>query len=80
MTKHLKVEYNSIVLFDGEVDEVVWSDGAGGVNVTGKLKRQGGGGMPSFLEKLAATSRQKTEAIADDHRAEIQSDATVFAE
>lgn len=58
--KHLKVEYTgtggTVILFDGDVDEVVWSDGVTGVTVSGKVKRAGGGS--NFLEKLAAATKK----------------------
>ena len=76
--KHLKVEYNGVVLFDGEVDEVVWSDGASGVNVSGKFKRperQGGGGnAASFFEKIAAASKAKTAEAVELGRADLNSE------
>lgn len=73
--KHLKVEYNDVVLFDGEVDEVVWSDGASGVNVSGKFKRQGGAGNAAgFFEKIAAASKAKTAEAVELGRADLNSE------
>lgn len=57
--KHLKVEYNGIVLFDGDVEEVNWSDSTNGVTVTGKVRSGGGGG--GLLDILTAASRRSTE-------------------
>lgn len=72
--KHLRVEYNDVILFDGDVDEVVWSDGAAGVSVTGKIKRQAGGaGAGSFFEKLAAASKAKTADAVEKGHAELNS-------
>lgn len=56
----LKIEYNGMTLFDGEVSELQWSDGAGGVTVHGKV----GGQKPSgagILEMITNASKQKTE-------------------
>jgi hypothetical protein len=73
--KHLKVEYktdagNSIVLFDGEVNEVVWSDGPGGIRVEGK-NGTGGGGMGGLLDLLTGGSKARTEAVVEEKRASL---------
>ena len=46
--KHLRIEYtteggNKIVLFNGEVAEVIWSDSAAGVRVEGKTQAAAAG-------------------------------------
>lgn len=71
--KHLKVEYKteagqSIVLFDGEVNEVVWSDGPNGIKVEGKTGTAGGG-MGSLLDLLTGGSKARTEAVIEEKRA-----------
>lgn len=68
--KHLKIEYNNIVLFDGDVDEVNWSDGPNGVTVTGKIKGSGGAGG-GFLDLLTAASRRQNESVIAQKRAEL---------
>lgn len=73
--KHLKVEYKteagqSIVLFDGEVNEVVWSDGPNGIKVEGKTGTAGGG-MGSLLDLLTGGSKARTEAIVEEKRASL---------
>lgn len=35
--KYLKIEYNGIVLFDGDVEEVMWSESRDGVQVQGRV-------------------------------------------
>lgn len=62
--KHLRVEYSTdggqpVVLFDGDVDEISWSDGANGVSVSGKMRRQGGARGPSLMDVLASASNKK---------------------
>lgn len=70
MLKHLKVEYNGIVLFDGDVEELQWHDGPNGVSVVGKAKRTASGAPVSdFLEKLVGASKQNTHAAVEDKRA-----------
>lgn len=73
--KHLRVEYNGIVLFDGNVDEVSWNDSDNGVTVTGKMRRAGaqGGGAGGFLEMLTNASRQRTQNVVAEKRAGIAS-------
>jgi hypothetical protein len=71
--KHLKIEYKteagqSIVLFDGEVNEVVWSDGPNGIKVEGKTGT-GGGGMGSLIDLLTGNSKARTEAIVEEKKA-----------
>lgn len=59
--KHLRVEYNGITLFDGEVDEVNWTDGSTGVTVNGRIRRPGSSGSAAggFLDMLAAAAGKK---------------------
>ena len=75
--KHLKIQYNDTVLFDGEVEEIVWSDGSAGVSVNGKLKRSkpSGGSGAGIFEKLAAASKQKTADAVSPGRAELNSES-----
>lgn len=54
--KHLKIEYTTeggsrIVLFDGEVAEVNWSDGSGTVRVEGRTSAAASSGL-NLLEML----------------------------
>lgn len=37
--KRLTITYNGIPLFDGDVDEMAWTDTTQGVTVQGKIKR-----------------------------------------
>ena len=71
--KQLRVEYNGIVLFDGQVDEVSWSDSDSGVTVTGKMRRAGGGGggAAGLLELLTSGRQRQTESVVADKRAEL---------
>lgn len=77
--KHLKVKYttdsgNSIVLFDGEVNEVVWSDGPNGIRVEGKTAASGGG--LNLLEMLTGASKAKTESVIEDKKSAIEAEKT----
>lgn len=59
--KHLRITYGDLTLFDGDVEEINWTENANGVAVTGKTGRPAasGGGL---LELLAAgANRRKAE-------------------
>lgn len=64
--KHLRVEYNGIVLFDAGVDEVNWTDGPNGIQVSGKYGKQaqpqqGSGLAGSLAEILTSASKKQTQ-------------------
>lgn len=81
--KHVKVEYRTapdaepVVLFDGDVDEVQWSDGPGGFSVSGKMRKQSGGGAGGFLEKLAASRKAQTAEMVSEKREQLNNEAAV---
>lgn len=67
--RNLKIEYRGMVLFDGEISELQWSDGEGGVTVHGKLaqsvRKQSGANL---LEMIAGASKKKTELMVEQKR------------
>lgn len=76
--KNLKVEYNGVVLFDGEVDEVIWNDGPSGVAVTGKFARvanAGSGVAGGLMEFLTAASKKQTEAKIEEKKSALAAEA-----
>ena len=76
--KHLRVEYNGIVLFDGGVDEVDWRDGPGGISVTGKFGKPagaGGGVAGGLMDLLTAASKKQTEAKIEEKKASLSVDS-----
>ena len=70
MGKRLLIVWDGKTLHDDEVDEIVWSDGAGGVSVQGKVKRPGGGGGAGkgLLEMLTENRRQAMEKEIAERR------------
>lgn len=76
--KNLKIEYNGMVLFDGDVEEFQWNDGPNAVSVAGKLKKQAATNqVGGFLEKLVGASKAQTHAAVEEKRssyAEEQAD------
>lgn len=80
--KHLKIEYTTesgskITLFDDEVAEVTWSDGNGVVRVEGKTQAASGG--LNLLEMLTGGSKARTEAAAEEKRAEYEAEKKATA-
>lgn len=71
--KKLKIEYNNVILFDGEVDEIMWSDGPAGVSISGKHKKtvKQGGGANGLLDMLTSASKKKTESMVETGHAEL---------
>lgn len=75
--KHLSIEYttesgSTITLFNDDVVEVTWSDGNGVVRVEGKTQTSGGG--LNLLEMLTGGSKSRTEAVAEEKRAEYEAE------
>lgn len=71
--KNLKIVYNGMVLFDGDVEEFQWSDSASGVTATGKAKRSNGSNG-NFFDMLVGARKQQTENIMSDRRAELNAE------
>ncbi len=72
---HLGVVYGDRVLFDGEVDELVWSDSANGVKVEGKMRKTAnGGGAEQIVKMLSGMSKNKTQKMVEEKQAEYQSE------
>ena len=52
--KMLRIVYDDIELFAGTVDELTWTDSAGQVSVSGKIRgAKNGGGVADLLGALA---------------------------
>lgn len=74
--KSLVIRYNDLVLFDGVVEEMAFSDSPAGVNVAAKFAKKQPAGAPArqganFLTELIAASKNKTEKAVEDYRAAI---------
>lgn len=55
--KHLTITVGNLTLFDGEVDEIVFTDSDAGVGVQGKLRRPGSSGN-ALMQLLAGATKQ----------------------
>lgn len=71
--KNLKIVYNGMVLFDGDVEEFQWSDSDSTVTATGKSKRANGS-SGNFFDMLVGARKQQTENLMSERRAEIASE------
>lgn len=73
--KRLTISYNGAVLFDADVAEFIWSDVSNGVKVEGKIRKTAnGGGVGGLLEQLAGASKNKTQRMVEEKRAELDSE------
>ena len=60
--KHLTITVGDLTLFDGDVDEIVFTDSDAGVSIQGKMRRvttSGGGG--ALMQLLSAATKQPTK-------------------
>ena len=55
--RNLRVEINGIELVNANYDEVLFSDGPGGVKIEGRVSRPSGGGGSPLLELLTGARR-----------------------
>jgi hypothetical protein len=69
--KRLRVEYGNIILFDGEVAEVSWTDSEDGVSVTGKTKKNSG---PNLFDLLAGAAKNKSDEDVEQRKAEYEAE------
>jgi len=78
--KHLRIEYNNIVLFDGNVSEISWQDTDGAVSVTGKTGTQASGGIGNFFDLLSAAAKKQTEDEVTTRRADFESEKSMIVD
>ena len=71
---NLFIRYGDLVLHDGDVDSLDWTDAPGVVTVTGKLTKPATAAGGGLLDLISAASRRQSET----RRAELA--ATVDAE
>lgn len=59
--KRLRIEYDGAMLFDADVDELTWTDSAGGVSVVGKFRSVKP--QANVAELLGALSKSKKGSV-----------------
>ena len=58
--KHLTITVGDLTLFDGDVDEIVFTDSDAGVSVQGKMRRLTTTGGGAALMQLLSNATKKT--------------------
>jgi hypothetical protein len=62
--KHLTITVGDLILFDGDVDEIVFTDSDAGVSVQGKMRRATtSGGGAALMQLLSAASKKPTTEV-----------------
>ena len=63
--KHLTITVGDLTLFDGDVDEIVFTDSDNAVSVQGKMRRPttSGGGGAALMQILSAASKKTTTEV-----------------
>lgn len=66
--KHLTIRYDDLTLFDGDIEELVFTDNDQGITVQGRLKRAAapGLGAKTLLDALTAASKTKTQQVIQE--------------
>jgi hypothetical protein len=62
--KHLTITVGDLPLFDGDVDEITFTDSDAGVSVQGKMRRATtSGGGAALMQLLSAASKKPTQEV-----------------
>lgn len=64
--KHLTITVGALTLFDGDVDEIIFTDSDAGVGVQGKMRRSSGGGGNALMQLLAGATKQPPAPTQED--------------
>ena len=64
--KHLTITVGDLTLFDGDVDEIVFTDSDSGVAVQGKMRRQSSSGSSALMQLLAGATKQTPALTQED--------------
>jgi hypothetical protein len=60
--KHLVISVGDLTLFDGDVDEIVFTDSDAGVSIQGKMRRATtSNGGAALMQLLSAASKKPTQ-------------------
>lgn len=65
--KHLTITVGDMTLFDGEVDEIVFTDSDAGVGVQGKMRRPSSSGGNALMQLLASATKQTPAPTQEDN-------------
>jgi hypothetical protein len=60
--KHLTITVGDLTLFDGDVDEIVFTDSDAGVSIQGKMRRATtSGGGAALMQLLSSATKKSTQ-------------------
>ena len=65
--KHLTITVGDLTLFDGDVDEIVFTDSDAGVGVQGKMRRPGSNSGNALMQLLASATKQTPAPTQEDN-------------
>ena len=66
MPKHLTITVGDMTLFDGDVDEIVFTDSDAGVGIQGKMRRASTGGN-ALMQLLSSATKQTPAPTQEDN-------------
>ena len=62
--KHLTITVADLTLFDGDVDEIVFTDSDAGVSIQGKMRRATtSGGGAALMQLLSSATKKSTQEV-----------------
>jgi hypothetical protein len=62
--KHLTITVGDLTLFDGDVDEITFTDSDAGVSIQGKMRRTTTSGSgTALMQLLSAASKKPTQEV-----------------
>ena len=64
--KHLIITVGDMTLFNGDVDEIVFTDSDAGVGVQGKMRRPGSNSGNALMQLLASATKQTPAPTQED--------------
>jgi hypothetical protein len=64
--KHLVITVGELTLFDGDVDEITFTDSDAGVSIQGKMRRSTTSGGGAALMQLLSSATKKTNQEVDN--------------
>jgi hypothetical protein len=62
LQRHLIITVGDLTLFDGDVDEIVFTDSDAGVSIQGKMRRATtSGGGAALMQLLSSATKKSTQ-------------------
>jgi hypothetical protein len=61
--RHLTITVGDLTLFDGDVEEITFTDSDAGVSIQGKMRRATTSGGGALMQLLSAASKKPTQEV-----------------